>query len=150
MFGDAFELTDHAHGGGNLLIGASDLTAGPALNLMFGDGYELLGQASGGGNTLVSGDSTDLMWGDAAIVSPTAHTSANTFEFSPSNGNDEIMDFHPGRDHIDLQGFAFNSFGQLDTQQTAHGALISFDASDSILVVGVNVGQLSPSDFLFT
>jgi hypothetical protein len=150
MFGDAFELTNHAQGGGNVLVGASDLTAGPALNLMFGDGYELLGHASGGGNTLISGNSTDLMWGDAAIVSPTAHTSANTFEFSPPNGNDEIMDFNPSRDHIDLQGFGFNSFSQLDIQQTANGALISFDASDSILVVGVNVGQLSPSDFLFT
>jgi Ca2+-binding RTX toxin-like protein len=117
---------------------------------MYGDGYELLGDAVGGGNTLISGNSSDIMYGDAAIVSATAKISGDTFEFMPHNGYDQIMDFHQGLDRIDLQGFGFGSFDQLAPHivSTAHGELISFDATDSILVVGVS--QLTPTDLLFT
>jgi len=151
MFGDAFELSGHATGGHNTLIAPSGLgPVGPSYNLMYGDGYELLDHASGGGNTLVSGGSNDMMYGDAAIVSPQATTAPNSFVFTPHNANDQIMDFRQGSDHIELRGFGFSSFSQLaaDISSTAHGELITFGANDTILVVGVN--QLRADDFVFT
>ena len=59
------------------------------------------------------------------------------------------MDFQPGKDHIELQGFSFNGFSDLAShvQDTSQGALITFDANDSVLVMGVH--QLNPGDFLF-
>lgn len=154
MYGDAYELADHASGGGNLLTGPSNphgIFGPPVPNVMYGDGYELLDHASGGGNTLVSGqNSNDVMWGDAAIVSPNAHTRANTFVFAPQNGHDTIMDFRSGEDHIDLQGFGFTSFQQLeqDFHQTASGLDIVFDTSNDILLSGVS--KVVAGDFVFT
>jgi hypothetical protein len=154
MYGDAYELTDHASGGGNLLVGPANphsLPMPPVDNIMYGDGFELLGAASGGGNTLVSGhNSNDSMWGDAAIVSPMAHTRANTFVFGPQNGHDTIMDFRSGEDHIALQGFGFASFEQLstDVQQTANGLDIAFNSNNDILLHGVS--QVVASDFMFS
>jgi Ca2+-binding RTX toxin-like protein len=152
MYGDAMTLSGFAKGGGNTLIAPSDLTPRIPTNTLYGDGHDLLGFASGGGNTLISGNSNDIMWGDAAVVAATAHTKANTFVFSPPNGQDVIMDFHPGRDHIDLQGYGFNSFTQVEAlfQQTAKGLDIVFDAADSILLSGVNQNQVSAGDFVFS
>jgi hypothetical protein len=155
MYGDAYTLTDFAHGGGNTLIASAGRgpDGSPITTTMYGDGHDLLGFASGGGNTLVSAQNGDeVMWGDAATVGPFAHTRANTFVFSPPNGHDTIMDFHPGRDHIDLQGFGFTGFDQLsqDFHQTTNGLDIVFDASNDILLSGINQSQLSAGDFVFT
>jgi hypothetical protein len=153
MYGDAATLQDHARGGGNTLIGASGIAgSGDAItNTMYGDGHDLLDHASGGGNTLVSGaNAEDIMWGDAAVVSSTAHTRANTFVFAPQNGQDTIMDFRSGTDHIDLQGFGFNDFQQLSQlfHTTANGLDIILDANDSILLHGVS--HVGAGDFVFT
>jgi Ca2+-binding RTX toxin-like protein len=115
---------------------------------MYGDGAALLDHAKGGNDTLISGKGNDRMWGDAATVAPTAQTGADTFVFSPPNGQDQIMDFQPGQDHIELKGFGFNNFNDVAShiQDTPNGALITFDANDSVLIVGVH--HLSASDFL--
>jgi hypothetical protein len=151
MYGDAFTLTGFARGGGNTLI-APALSGGIVTsNTLYGDGHDLLGFASGGGNTLIGGQgANDTMWGDAAVVAATAHTRANTFEFAPSNAHDTIMDFHSGRDHIDLQGFGFSSFEQLAThfQTTANGLDIVFDANNDVLLHGVTT--VTAGDFAFT
>jgi hypothetical protein len=153
MYGDARTLSGHAGGGGNTLIGAAGLSFLPGVvtNTMYGDGHDLQGLASGGGNTLVSGqNANDTMWGDAAVAASTAHTRANTFVFAPSNGHDTIMDFHSGRDHIDLQGFGFSSFQQIQPlfQQTSGGLDIVFDAKNGILLSGVS--QVAAGDFVFS
>lgn len=155
MYGDAFTLTDFARGGGNTLIASAGFgpNGTPQTTTMYGDGHDLLGFASGGGNTLVSAQNgNEIMWGDAATVGVFAHTRANTFVFGAQNGHDVIMDFHPGRDHIDLQGVGFTSFQQLEQNfhQTANGLDIVFDASNDILLSGINQSQVGAGDFLFT
>jgi Ca2+-binding RTX toxin-like protein len=121
---------------------------GPAMT-MYGDGASLLDHATGGNNTLISGAANDIMWGDAATVSPTATTGPNLFVFSPPNGNDSIMDFKPGLDHIELKAYGFTSFNSVADliTNTAQGALITFDANDSILVA--NDHHLTSGDFIF-
>ena len=142
-YGDARTLNDHAQGGDDVLYGGFQ-------NPLYGDGLELLGHAQGGNDTLISGAGADTMYGDAQTVAPGARTGADLFVFSPPNGQDQIMDFEPGKDHIELKGSGFTSFQDLAShiQDTVAGSLISFDASDSILVA--NVHQLGAGDFVFT
>jgi hypothetical protein len=118
---------------------------------MYGDGAALLDHATGGNDTLVSGPNDDQMWGDAATVARSAIRGADTFVFSPANGHDTIEDFQPGQDHIELKGYAsITSFAQLhaDITNTHAGALITFDANDTILVL--NDHHLTQGDFIFT
>ncbi|HKT53630.1 MAG TPA: hypothetical protein VJP88_04215 [Caulobacteraceae bacterium] len=155
MYGDAYTLKDRAHGGDDLLVGAPNLTGADPYhpnNRMYGDGQELLGDAHAGNDTLVSGlGSPDLMWGDAAVVGPNAVRGDNLFVFAPQNGHDQIMDFQPGKDRIELEGFGFGGFNDVAKlfQTTADGTLISLDANDDILLRGVAAKQLSPHDFIF-
>jgi hypothetical protein len=90
------------------------------------------------------------MWGDAAVMGKRAKGGADDFVFSPNNGRDSIMDFAHGVDHVELAGFGFTGFGNIQSliSYTADGALLTFDASNSVLVVGIN--ELIASDFLFT
>lgn len=78
---------------------------------MYGDGYDMLGFASGAGNTLTAGQSSnDTLRGGAAIVLPFAHV----FVFHQGIGQEVIIDFRSGEDHIDLRGFGLSSFEQLE------------------------------------
>ena len=159
MYGDAHTLTDYARGGDDLLVGGANVSHGISgadpyhpNNKMYGDGLELLGHAQAGNDTLVSGQgSPDLMWGDAATVGLQTTRGDNLFVFAPPNAHDEIMDFQPGKDRIELDGFGFGSFQDLAThfQNTPDGTLISFDAADDILVRGVTPNQFHASDFIF-
>ena len=60
------------------------------------------------------------------------------------------MDFHSGRDHIDLQGFGFSGFAELEqnVHQTSAGLAIVFDAKDDILLAGVS--KVVAADFVFS
>jgi len=168
--GDAITMTDHAKGGNDIVSGASvyacylygdaqslsgfsiggnDTVQGLSGNTaMYGDGAELLDRAKGGNDTLISGPYGEHMWGDAATIARTAQTGADIFVFSPPNGQDTIHDFERGKDHIDLKAFGFGGFNDLAShiQDTQDGALIVFDANDSILVLGVH--HLSAGDFI--
>lgn len=156
MYGDAQTLKGLAAGGNDTLI-AFDAPLPQISSLMYGDGAELLGRARGGNDTLITGEgSNDRMWGDAAMVSPTAKLGADMFSFSPHNGRDAIEDFTPGQDHIQLVDFGFTGFNDVASliQYTPDGALITFDTvsyynnplHDSILVAGIN--QLGAGDFI--
>jgi hypothetical protein len=152
MYGDAQVISGYAQGGHNTLIDATKI--GDQIEfptVMYGDGLQLLGHASGGFNTLVSGFDADIMWGTAPTVSPLATTGPDTFVFSPPNGHDQIMDFRPSEDVIQLDGFGFTSFADLSShfEPTPNGVLISFDAQDDILLHGVTANQLTAADFAF-
>jgi hypothetical protein len=143
LYGDAETLSGNAIGGNDTLIATP-----AALTQMYGDGLQLLDHATGGNDRLISGAGNDQMWGDAAVVAPTAARGANTFVFSGPNGQDTIMDFQQGKDHIELDGYGLKNFKDVAShiQYTADGALITFDASDSILLVGIN--HLAANDFI--
>jgi len=151
LYGDAKLLSDGAIGGDDTLVGASAFDQ--AFTVMYGDGEQLLGHAQGGDDVLVGGTtSNDTMWGDAATVGPQAGTGSDRFVFAPQTGHDQIMDFQPGKDHIELDGFGFNGFADLAShfEETADGVLIGFDGNDDILLRGVTKAQLSASDFILT
>jgi Ca2+-binding RTX toxin-like protein len=115
---------------------------------MYGDGAQLLDHASGGNDTLISAEGSDVIWGDASVVGRRAATGADLFVI-PAGGHDQIMDFQPGKDHIEL--FSFASFQQLSPQlqDTGDGVLIAFGPNSDLLIRGVTAGQLSAGDFIF-
>ena len=154
VYGDAQTLSGSAAGGNDtLIVGIAFPGQGTQ---MYGDGAELLDRSKGGNDVLISAQSVnDRMWGDAAVVAPTAKTGADTFIFGPFNGRDTILDFQSGKDHIQLRDFGFTSFDDVAShlQSTSDGAVIAFDTmsfgvQDSILVVGV--AQLGASDFILS
>jgi hypothetical protein len=151
--GDAQSLRDYAQGGDDLVTG-QDLYPYFTTSL-YGDGAELLGHARGGDDTLVGSASViDLMWGDAATVAATATTGADLFVVRTGGGKDQIMDFQPGKDRIELTGLGFSGFADLSShfETTADGVLITEpdDDWDSILLRGVTVAQLNADDFVFS
>lgn len=149
LYGDAQILTGHARGGNDTLVSSSPASA---TAILYGDGQTLAGHAHAGDDVLISGPSDDQMWGDAAVVGPHATRGVNRFVFAPQNGHDQIMDFQPAKDHIELDGFGFGSFQALAKlfHTTPDGVLISFDANDDILVRNVSVNQLHPGEFILT
>jgi len=153
MYGDGQTLGDAVTCGNDTLSGAPAFpVAGSGVTTtLYGDGESLLGRARGGDDLLISRSGDDIMWGDAAVVGLHAATGADRFVFSPTNGHDHIMDFQPGKDRIELDGFGFAGFQDLAThfQAAADGVLISFDANDDILVRSVTPGQLTAADFVF-
>jgi hypothetical protein len=152
IYGDAQTMTGHAQGGNDTLEAPSS-TPASVVSALYGDGETLADRARGGDDVLISGrQADDQMWGDAAVVGPHATRGADRFVFAPQNGEDQIMDFQPGKDHIELDGFGFTSFGAVAThfQPTADGVLISFDADDGVLVRNVAVNQLHAADFILT
>jgi hypothetical protein len=145
LYGDAETLRGSARGGDDTVYAS---TGYPTH--MYGDGAELLDRSRGGDDRLVSGTNADEMWGDAAVMGPRAKPGADDFVFSPGNGPDSIMEFGHGKDHIELAGFGYSDFSDVQglISYSADGALITFDAENSILVAGVN--ELVASDFVFT
>ena len=99
------------------------------------------------------------------VIFATGHTDtligglgADQFVFRIGDGNDTIMDFAPGQDHIDLRAF----FATVDTgnivqwlaghaaTSTANSAdvLITLDEDDSITLANVAIANLSANDFV--
>jgi hypothetical protein len=152
-YGDARSLTDHAQGGDDLLQG--NLIYPFFYSTLYGDGAELLGHARGGDDTLVGTTfMIDSMWGDAATIAATATTGADLFIIHPDGGRDSIMDFEPGKDRIELDGFSFTGFADLAShfETTTDGVLITFDSDyypNSLFLRGVTVAQLTPGDVGF-
>jgi hypothetical protein len=154
-YGDARTLTDEAKGGDDLLTGGASGGFPPPIgyNQLYGDGLELLGHAQGGNDTLVAGSYANLMWGDAQTVAATATTGADLFVFQPMDdvsGHHQIMDFQPGKDRIEFEGFGFTGFADLSShfQDTSDGLLITFAADHDVRVRGVTGAQLTAGDFV--
>lgn len=153
LYGDARILQGGAIGGDDLLVaGSAPDAAGPAAwNWLYGDGEALLDEARGGSDTLIGGaHNADVMWGDAITVEVSAATGADTFVLNPEGGHDEIMDFEPGKDTMELNGFGFGSFQDISghLQAVSDGVLITLGAEDDVLLRGVSLATLTSRDFL--
>jgi Ca2+-binding RTX toxin-like protein len=167
LIGDANSMVGPATGGNDTLIGGVGGT-----NTMIGDAVsEMSGEGKGGNDRLVSADNTpDNMWGDWQTSNSAATGGADTFVFTPQNGNDIIHDFQPGVDTIELDGFFttkgghlppqaldhlpaqasgqfLESFSDLNIQVVGNDSVIHFDANNSVTVL--NDTALTAADFHF-
>lgn len=98
-----------------------------------------------GNDTVDGGQGNDILTGGAG---------ADQFRFGNNEGFDRITDFTDGVDRIKISAPGVANFGDLTlTTDAAGNAVVHFvslgDASD-ITLVGISVGQLSASDFIFS
>jgi hypothetical protein len=141
--GDAGAMSGHARGGNDTLTGS---TAGTIT--LIGDADAMLDRARGGNDLLVSGTATEVMYGDAIDLAPTARGGHDRFAFGPENGQDTIADFRHGEDKIDLRPLGIDSFASLDVQTSGADSIIHLDGTNQITVS--NNTHLVASDFIFS
>ncbi len=72
---------------------------------------------------------------------------SDTFVFAPNDGTDRITDFTPGLDHIRLTDSDL-SFGRLSLSAVSGGVRVDY-GTGTILLEGLEIGDLGASDFLF-
>jgi len=120
------------------------------------DGDTMRGGA--GDDTLVGGGRNDELIGGRGDDRLQGDGGADTYVFRRTdNGDDIIVDFQDGTDLIDLSQFGIQNFNALKNglnavSNGADGVIIDLDAaggSGSIRIVGITVGDLSGSDFIF-
>jgi len=139
LIGDGDVMTDSARGGADTLDG------GDGNDWLYGDGRESAATVTGGADKLYGGDGTDHLIGGGGNDLLEGGAGADWFVFAPGSGADEIADFTPGADHIDLSAFDI-AYEQLGFTTSAGGLRISM-GTDSIFVRGAQ--ELSPNDFVF-
>lgn len=126
-----------------ILLGTTPFGVGNELdNLLIGNDVSnwLLGGA--GNDTINGGRGNDVLFGEAG---------ADLFVFEPGTGVDTIGDFTPGEDRIQLLGFGFSSFAQLQSRMRQVGPNMAIDLApgDIVILNGVNKANLTAADFLF-
>lgn len=132
------------------------LTGGSGSDTLKGgkDTDELIG--GGGADTLYGGDGQDTMRGgpgDDRIVGEagrdllTGGNGADVFVFAVGSGRDQITDFVPGQDMLELD-VAETSFGQLQLSNKSEGVRVSWE-DGWVLLEGLTSSDLNAGDFIF-
>jgi len=145
--------------------GDEEFDGGRDKDLLMGGGGDDTLTGGNGADTLMGGKGDDVLDGGAKsdVLSGgkgddtlTGGAQADTFLFARAAGNDVITDFEDGSDIIDLTAFnlknfnALNSSGALSNEENAVNIDLSLiGGSGTIIVDGIQVGDLSSDDFLF-
>jgi hypothetical protein len=112
-----------------------------AMTLYGRAGNDLL-EAGPNNDTLIGGRGNDTLEGGAGV---------DHFVFTAGDGQDEILDFTPGTDVIDLHGYGITSFAQLQALMVDGGGVhIVFDPRNTIHLDNVSASQLHAGDFVFS
>ncbi len=125
------------------------------VTLGTGDSFTNSG-AIHGGLDLGAGDTLDTSTG--SVTGHIVASASNTFDFSGSFGKYEIAGFVPVAGHAtsyDVMDFAsddFTSYTELQSHmaQVGKDVVITLDAADDIVLMGVKLTNLNAHDFLFT
>jgi Ca2+-binding RTX toxin-like protein len=110
-----------------------------------------------GNDTMVGSDQADVMTGSAGDDTMAGGAGDDTFVFGAdvfghmAFGHDVVTDFGNGRDHIELDHTVLSDFADVRDHltQTRDGAVITFDAHNSIALAKVAASHLTASDFEF-
>lgn len=129
---------NHLDGGGGMDV----LLGGPVDDtLRGGDERDILNEGDGHGD-IEGGKGDDILIGGRG---------ADAFVMDRDSGNDIIYDFKPGPgmfDHLALRNI---SPEELRFEETAFGTRVSWaNGQSSVLLVGVEKGELAQNDFMFT
>jgi len=139
--GDSLRIDGHGKGGNDLLLG------GDGDDNLFGDATFLAGHAQGGNDRLDGEAGNDLLWGDAQFLLDQAVGGNDTFVFTGFFGNDQVMDFQQGKDHLE---FAIPGGDASDLHIAVIGTdtVITLEGYGSVTLVGFT-GELGTTDLLF-
>jgi Ca2+-binding RTX toxin-like protein len=139
--------------GTQTLSGVDNVIAGSGNNTIIGnnDGDVLVGGT--GNDTLKGGTGNDVIAGGNGTNTMTGGGGNNTFVFTPGSFKDTVVDFHPGNDVLDFQGFPGLTAQNLNSQiladvtsaHTAMTTMIQLAANEQVTLVGVTYNQLASS-----
>ncbi|QHO73702.1 hypothetical protein ACH79_14630 [Bradyrhizobium sp. CCBAU 051011] len=118
-------------------------------------------QSGWNGATLEGTDEKDVIFATEGNDTLTGYAKADQFVFAPEDqydpSADEITDFKPGEDHIDLRAFSEVDSSSIETWLGAHATasptddadtLITLEHGETITLKGVAVASLHASDFI--
>lgn len=71
-------------------------------------------------------------------------------EVTVSTKKDTITDFTQGEDVIDLSGFGYTSFSELDLRSDSSGVKLIASSNHYVIIEGLTVADMTASDFVFT
>jgi Ca2+-binding RTX toxin-like protein len=108
----------------------------------------------GDGNDVIAGGSgSDRIYGGAGDDRLTGGAGADTLVVQPGFGRDVVTDFdHAGGDVILFDRAVFGSFAEVMAHAADYGAdgtVITLDADDKLILLGVDRASLVASDFAF-
>jgi Ca2+-binding RTX toxin-like protein len=151
LFGDAG--LDTLHGG----LGDDTLQGGAGNDTLFGDGgHDILkGMAGddqlfggGGADTLIGGEGDDILAGGSGSDTLIGGGGADTFMIGHDVRMDEILDFSPGVDTIDVSGTNTTSFDQLSLRSDHHGnTIVTTHDGTKFKLVGFDPNDIDGSFF---
>ena len=171
---DGIYLRRYGTGGDDKIIGSDSaevITGFGGNDTLNGNGGDDRVRGGAGDDTISGGSGRDILLGEAGndrLIGGTGHddmtggADADTFVFNPAEGaglgrqNDYIRDFEVGVDRIEFTGTGVDDMSDLTIQSSGWGGatVVSFVNSageaDSVLLMGVNPGELDASSFLFT
>lgn len=102
-----------------------------------------------GNDKLNGGKGNDIIYGDEGNDVLTGGKGNDTFVFEAGDGKDRLTDFGVGADVIDFSGQFANFDAVIDAAtESKKGVTIAYDGG-SVLLVGVELADLTESDFLF-
>ncbi|WP_380787074.1 calcium-binding protein [Sphingomonas sp. R86521] len=166
LTGSAFNDALTGNDGANALVGLTGndvLNGGRGNDILYGNQGDDVLYGNQDQDTLYGGQGNDALFGgqgDDVLVGGVGNDQLagnlgnDRFVFGPGLGADTITDFHsaPGDfDVIQFQAGTFNGYADVQAHMTQQGGdtLITLSGTDTILVVGANVGALTPDHFLF-
>lgn len=135
LFGGLGE--DELYGGS----GNDRLDGGDDADILDGGGQRDVLFGVNGDDIIIGGKGNDRMTGGAG---------ADTFVFSGVTNNDRILDFEVGVDKIDLFDLGPLTLGvDVTIEQTGGNVRIELLGSNTLILQGVNLENLSESDFIY-
>ena len=150
--------------GNDVLFGeaGNDKMNGGAGNdiILGGDGDDQLGGGSGD-DQILGGNGNDVLWGEDGNDTLNSGTGddlliggagSDTFAFTAGDGNDTILDFAPGQDHVWFTGTSLHSFAdvQAHASVSATGATVISYNGGTVTLNGVAPAALHAGDFIFS
>ena len=118
--------------------GPDRVWGGNGDDLIFGGGGDDRIWGNQGNDVIVGGPGNDIMWGGGG---------RDTFVFGRNSGDDQVRDFTPGRDKLDMSRVA-SGFADLTLTDTDDGLLIGH-AGGSVRLRGVSESDLRLQDVEF-
>jgi Ca2+-binding RTX toxin-like protein len=130
-------------------------------NVGGGTGGGGTGAGGNGGQTLTGtgeednldgGNGSDILNGDGGNDTMTGGKGPDTFVFGLNFGEDVITDFKPHTDTIEIHDALFANFADLQAHAVNDGSgntVITYDAANTITLLGVTVAELNANDFSF-
>ncbi|UPJ41129.1 hypothetical protein IVB40_28160 [Bradyrhizobium sp. 40] len=118
-------------------------------NLLLSSPGSTAGTGNALNNIIIAGDvgaTIDGMAGDDVLV---GGRGADVFRVSAGNGSDTIMNFKPGYDVIQLQGYGISNFAQLTAlgAQVGPDVIFTFANQEKLLLRDVSLANLTPYEF---